>query len=108
MLPEPLFETAYVDLAAAAIPCRTVGGDFFDYLEVGEHGFGFALGDVAGKGPPAALLAAAVQSNFAAHRAGERQSRRRDGADQQGAAASCHRSPVRDDVLRGDHRRMAS
>jgi sigma-B regulation protein RsbU (phosphoserine phosphatase) len=67
LLPEPVFETAYVDLAAAAIPCRTVGGDFFDYLEVGEHGFGFALGDVAGKGPPAALLAAAVQSNFAAH-----------------------------------------
>ena len=67
LLPEPFFETPYVDLAAAAIPCRTVGGDFFDYLEVGEHGFGFALGDVAGKGPPAALLAAAVQSNFAAH-----------------------------------------
>ena len=50
-----------------SIPCRTVGGDFFDYIDVGEHGFGFALGDVAGKGPPAALLAAAVQSNFAAH-----------------------------------------
>jgi sigma-B regulation protein RsbU (phosphoserine phosphatase) len=67
LLPEPVFETSYVDLAADAIPCRTIGGDFFDYLEVGEHGFGFALGDVAGKGPPAALLAAAVQSNFAAH-----------------------------------------
>ena len=48
------------------MPCRTVGGDFFDYLELGERGFGFALGDVAGKGPPAALLAAAVQSNFVA------------------------------------------
>jgi sigma-B regulation protein RsbU (phosphoserine phosphatase) len=67
LLPEPSFETTCLDLAAAAIPCRTVGGDFFDYLEVGAHGFGFALGDVAGKGPPAALLAAAVQSNFAAH-----------------------------------------
>ena len=66
LLPEPVFETAYVDLAAASIPCRTVGGDFFDYLEIGERGFGFALGDVAGKGPPAALLAAAVQSNFVA------------------------------------------
>ena len=64
--PEPFFETATIDLAASAVPCRTVGGDFFDYLELGEHGFGFALGDVAGKGPPAALLAAAVQSNFAA------------------------------------------
>ena len=67
LLPEPAFDAGIADLAAAAIPCRTVGGDFFDYIEVGEQGFGFALGDVAGKGPPAALLAAAVQSNFAAH-----------------------------------------
>jgi len=66
LLPEGRFETGAVDLAAASIPCRTIGGDFFDYLDVGERGFGFALGDVAGKGPPAALLAAAVQSNFVA------------------------------------------
>ena len=31
-----------------------------------ETDFGFALGDVSGKGPPAALLAAVVESNFAA------------------------------------------
>jgi len=67
LLPEPTCDAGTADLAAASIPCRTVGGDFFDYLDVGEQGFGFALGDVAGKGPPAALLAAAVQSNFAAH-----------------------------------------
>jgi len=67
LLPEPAFDAGIADLAAASIPCRTIGGDFFDYLDVGDRGFGFALGDVAGKGPPAALLAAAVQSNFAAH-----------------------------------------
>jgi serine phosphatase RsbU (regulator of sigma subunit) len=66
MLPEPVFEAGTVDLAAESIPCRTIGGDFYDYLEIGERGLGFALGDVAGKGPPAALLAAAVQSNFVA------------------------------------------
>jgi len=66
LLPERLYENAAVDLAAESIPCRTVGGDFYDYLEIGERGFGFALGDVAGKGPPAALLATAVQSNFVA------------------------------------------
>ena len=66
LLPEPEYEGAICDLAAASIPCRTVGGDFYDYLDVGDQGFGFALGDVAGKGPPAALLAAAVQTNFAA------------------------------------------
>ena len=66
LLPDGTFEADGVDLAAASIPCRTVGGDFFDYLDIGERGLAFTLGDVAGKGAPAALLAAAVQSNFAA------------------------------------------
>jgi len=66
LLPEPVYENDVVELAAASMPCRTVAGDFFDYLDVGTRGFGFALGDVAGKGPPAALLATAVQSNFVA------------------------------------------
>ena len=66
LLPEGTYEATGVDLAGASIPCRTVGGDFFDYLEMGERGLAFTLGDVAGKGAPAALLAAAVQSNFAA------------------------------------------
>jgi serine phosphatase RsbU (regulator of sigma subunit) len=66
LLPTGSFETPFVDLAASSLPCRTVGGDFFDYLELGTRGFGFGLGDVAGKGAPAALLAAAVQSNFIA------------------------------------------
>lgn len=67
LLPDPQFSGANFDIAAASIPCRTVGGDFFDYLQLGGGDFGLALGDVAGKGPPAALLAAAVQTNFAAH-----------------------------------------
>ena len=66
LLPPPVFECAAADLAAASVPCRTIGGDFFDYLDIEGNCLGFALGDVAGKGPPAALLAAAVQSNFAA------------------------------------------
>ena len=66
LLPEGAYAGGPVDLAGASIPCRTIGGDFFDYLDIGDHGFGFALGDVAGKGPPAALLAAVVQSNFVA------------------------------------------
>jgi serine phosphatase RsbU (regulator of sigma subunit)/pSer/pThr/pTyr-binding forkhead associated (FHA) protein len=67
LLPEPAYRGPFCELAATSIPCRTVGGDFFDYLELPEDGFAFALGDVAGKGPPAALLAATVQSNFVAH-----------------------------------------
>ena len=67
MLPEPTYDAGMCELAAVTVPCRTVGGDFYDYVDLAENGFGFALGDVAGKGPPAALLAATVQSNFVAH-----------------------------------------
>jgi serine phosphatase RsbU (regulator of sigma subunit)/pSer/pThr/pTyr-binding forkhead associated (FHA) protein len=66
LLAEPSFANDTLDLAAQSIPCRTVGGDFYDYLDLGEGEFGVGLGDVAGKGPAAALLAAAVQANFAA------------------------------------------
>ncbi len=66
LLADPAYEGAFCDLAATSVPCRTVGGDFFDYLERSDGAFVFALGDVAGKGAPAALQAAAVQTNFAA------------------------------------------
>ena len=48
------------------MPCRAVGGDFFDYVDLPTGSFGFILGDVAGKGSPAALLAAAVLGMFSA------------------------------------------
>jgi serine phosphatase RsbU (regulator of sigma subunit) len=66
LLPPPAFDAPGVDLAAVAVPCRTVGGDFYDYLTLEDGRLGFTLGDVAGKGPSAALLASAVQSIFAA------------------------------------------
>jgi serine phosphatase RsbU (regulator of sigma subunit)/pSer/pThr/pTyr-binding forkhead associated (FHA) protein len=66
LLAEPSYDGPFCDLAAISVPCRTVGGDFYDYLDLPGGGFAFALGDVAGKGPPAALQAAAVQTNFAA------------------------------------------
>ncbi len=48
------------------MPCRSVGGDFFDYVDLPSGQFGFILGDVAGKGSPAALLAAAALGMFGA------------------------------------------
>ena len=48
------------------MPCRAVGGDFFDYVDLPTGEFGFIVGDVAGKGSPAALLAAAVLGMFSA------------------------------------------
>jgi len=52
--------------AGASVPCRSVGGDFFDYVDLPSGQFGFILGDVAGKGSPAALLAAAALGMFGA------------------------------------------
>lgn len=48
-----------------SVPCRTIGGDFFEFIELPSGEFGIALGDVIGKGPPAALLAAMLQGMFA-------------------------------------------
>jgi sigma-B regulation protein RsbU (phosphoserine phosphatase) len=46
------------EVAAAMHPAREVGGDFYDYFPVGEDRFGFAIGDVSGKGVPAAIFMA--------------------------------------------------
>ncbi|HEY3439807.1 MAG TPA: SpoIIE family protein phosphatase [Paludibaculum sp.] len=45
-----------IELCGASIPCRAVGGDFYDYLPLPDGRLGILIGDVAGKGLPAALL----------------------------------------------------
>jgi phosphoserine phosphatase RsbU/P len=67
LLPKPRASLGFVEAAAASIPCRSIGGDFFDYLDEPGSSFGFTLGDVAGKGPPAALMSALMQGMFASH-----------------------------------------
>jgi sigma-B regulation protein RsbU (phosphoserine phosphatase) len=66
LLPAGNRDGGYFSTAAASIACRAVGGDFFDYVDLATNQFGFILGDVAGKGSPAALLAAAVLGMFSA------------------------------------------
>ena len=66
LLPAPSREGAFFSTAAASIACRAVGGDFFDYVDLEGDRFGFIVGDVAGKGSPAALLAAAALGMFSA------------------------------------------
>jgi serine phosphatase RsbU (regulator of sigma subunit) len=67
LMPKPLANLRFAEAAAASIACRSIGGDFFDYLDFGGTALGFTLGDVAGKGPPAALLSALMQGMFASH-----------------------------------------
>ena len=66
LLPPAHREGAFYSTAAASVACRSVGGDFFDYVDLPSGQFGFIVGDVAGKGSPAALLAAAVLGMFSA------------------------------------------
>ncbi len=64
LLPPANRSGAFFTTAALSVPCRAVGGDFFDYVDLPNGSFGFILGDVAGKGSPAALLAAAALGMF--------------------------------------------
>ena len=66
LLPNRRRSGAFFEAVAATLPCRSIGGDFFDYLDLPGGALGFALGDVAGKGPPAALLGALMQGSLAA------------------------------------------
>jgi serine phosphatase RsbU (regulator of sigma subunit) len=66
LLPAGNINGAFFTSTASSSPCLAVGGDFFDYVDLPGGGFGFIVGDVAGKGSPAALLAAAVSGMFAA------------------------------------------
>jgi len=69
LLPKGGHSGAFFRTAASSLPCRSIGGDFYDYVDLPTGAFGFALGDVAGKGPPAALLSAMMQGIFAAQAA---------------------------------------
>jgi len=69
LLPKMARAGTFFSAAAASIPCRSIGGDFYDYVDLPHGAMGFALGDVAGKGPPAALLSAMMQGIFAAQAA---------------------------------------
>src|SRR4051812_12367179 len=66
LLPQSARQGAFFSTAAASIACRAVGGDFFDYVDLPSGQFGFIVGDVAGKGSPAALLASAALGMFSA------------------------------------------
>ena len=65
LLPAPL-QHARLDVAREFIPFREIGGDLYDFVPLGPHKMAFAIGDVMGKGVPAALLAANLKASIRA------------------------------------------
>jgi serine phosphatase RsbU (regulator of sigma subunit) len=64
LLPHSTPELPYVDVAGSSIPAKEVGGDFFAYHVFADGRLGVAVGDVSGKGIPAALLMALALNTF--------------------------------------------
>jgi sigma-B regulation protein RsbU (phosphoserine phosphatase) len=58
MLPSGTYRVADIEICGVTRPANTVGGDFYDVLPLADGRIIVTLGDVAGKGSPAALLMA--------------------------------------------------
>jgi sigma-B regulation protein RsbU (phosphoserine phosphatase) len=66
LLPSIIPSLSGFDIAAANISSKQVGGDYYDVIPVDEHRHIIAIGDVSGKGTPAALLMANLQATIRA------------------------------------------
>jgi putative ABC transport system permease protein len=52
------------EFAAVSVPARSIGGDYYDFIQVGDQQIGIALADVSGKGVAAALIMSVVQASL--------------------------------------------
>jgi serine phosphatase RsbU (regulator of sigma subunit)/catechol 2,3-dioxygenase-like lactoylglutathione lyase family enzyme len=62
LFPQTLPPLATLDYAGVCIQARQVGGDYYDFLDLGSGRLGLVVGDIAGKGIAAALLMANLQA----------------------------------------------
>jgi phosphoserine phosphatase RsbU/P len=64
LLPFAPYVAADLRIETVMRPANTVGGDYFDLIDLGEDRLAVVIGDVAGKGMPAALLMALLQGSL--------------------------------------------
>jgi serine phosphatase RsbU (regulator of sigma subunit) len=64
LFPQRLPRSRTLEYAGLCIQARQVGGDYYDFLELGRERLGIVIGDIAGKGIAAALLMANLQANL--------------------------------------------
>ena len=63
-LPREIPQIPGLELAGYNAPCRTVGGDYYDFVSYPDGQVAIVVGDVCGKGMPAALLMMTLQARF--------------------------------------------
>ncbi len=66
LLPKTFPEIEGLETHAVNIPSKHVGGDYFDIIPLGDETVAMVIADVSGKGVPAALLMASLQSSLRA------------------------------------------
>ena len=64
LFPQTLPQLQTLEYAGICIQAREVGGDYYDFLNLGRERLGFVIGDTSGKGIGAALLMANLQANL--------------------------------------------
>jgi sigma-B regulation protein RsbU (phosphoserine phosphatase) len=62
LLPKEPPEIEGYEISGKSIPAKEVGGDYFDFIPIDSHRIAFCLGDISGKGMPAALLMSNLQA----------------------------------------------
>ncbi len=62
LLPKPLQGVAGLECVGFCRPARSIGGDYYDLLPRRDGAFALTLGDVSGKGIPAAVMMASIQT----------------------------------------------
>jgi sigma-B regulation protein RsbU (phosphoserine phosphatase) len=67
LLPQSRPKLAHLDIAAKFSPARAIGGDLYDFLNYSQSRMALVIGDVSGKGAPAAIYAALVSGIIRSH-----------------------------------------
>jgi len=67
LLPPSMPKVDHLEVAARFLPARAIGGDLYDFLHYSLSRLGIVVGDVSGKGAPAAIYAALVSGILRSH-----------------------------------------
>jgi len=67
LLPQSRPQLANLEIAAKFSPARAIGGDLYDFIKYSQSRMAFVIGDISGKGAPAAIYAALVSVILRSH-----------------------------------------